>query len=446
MIPSLMLYALVAGVALQITAMLLERVAALRRRPRRWVWAGVLVVYLMLVAGAGSGPHWSRLALGEDGIGIAGVPGDQSGLGAGLRLHQIVVAGADAAGVALAPAERLAGWLWAIGSAAVLLTYLAGQLALSRQRRSWRRTSVHGVPVLLAPAIGPAVVGVRSPQIVLPEWALALDSAALDLMIRHEQEHQHARDPLLIRLANGLLLLMPWNPVAWWMVNRLKLAVEIDCDARVLAGASTAPAAGAAAYGELLLAVAMRQPQTHALTHPAMLESRSRLARRIAAMSPNALRHPYMHAFAALGMGLLVLGLGLLVPVPQVRAQTPPSAPAPKADADPDEFGKHAYDLSGVSESAAGFTFPELRRSVDPQYTKAAMDAKIEGEVRLDLVVEADGTVGDIRIARSLDGTFGLDQEALDAAAEWEFEAATLNGTPLAVIVEVVMEFRLHRR
>jgi protein TonB len=232
------------------------------------------------------------------------------------------------------------------------------------------------------------------------------------------------------------------------MVNRLKLAVEIDCDARVLAGASTAPAAGAAAYGELLLAVAMRQPQTHAWAHPAMLESRSRLARRITAMSPNPLRHPYMHALAALGMGLLVLGLGLLVPVPQVRAQTPPSAPAPRADADPDEFGKHAYDLSGVSESdrPAGFTFPELRRSVDPQYTKAAMDAKIEGEVRLDLVVEADGTVGDIRIARSLDGTFGLDQAALDAAAEWEFEAATLNGTPVAVIVEVVMEFRLHRR
>ena len=46
---------------------------------------------------------------------------------------------------------------------------------------------------------------------------------------------------------------------------------------------------------------------------------------------------------------------------------------------------------------------PRVLRSADPDYTQAAMRARIQGEVRLDIVVLADGTVGDVVVTKSLD-------------------------------------------
>ena len=56
---------------------------------------------------------------------------------------------------------------------------------------------------------------------------------------------------------------------------------------------------------------------------------------------------------------------------------------------------------------------PEVIREVKPQYTRRAMDEKVEGEVSIECVVKADGTVGDMKIVKSLDPD--LDKAALEA-------------------------------
>ena len=55
-----------------------------------------------------------------------------------------------------------------------------------------------------------------------------------------------------------------------------------------------------------------------------------------------------------------------------------------------------------------------------------------------------DGTVGRTRIRESLDDQYGLDASALEAAAQWEFEPGTLDGKPVAVLMELRLQFRLH--
>ena len=55
-------------------------------------------------------------------------------------------------------------------------------------------------------------------------------------VIAHEQSHLEARDPQLFTLALALLVFMPWNLPLWWQLRRLRYAIEIDCDARVLKG------------------------------------------------------------------------------------------------------------------------------------------------------------------------------------------------------------------
>ena len=71
------------------------------------------------------------------------------------------------------------------------------------------------------------------------------------------------------------------------------------------------------------------------------------------------------------------------------------------------------------------------------------MRRKIEGTVELQAVVGADGKVDRVRVVKSLDKEFGLDEEALRTARAWTFEPGTLNGTPVPVLVVIQLEFRI---
>jgi protein TonB len=97
----------------------------------------------------------------------------------------------------------------------------------------------------------------------------------------------------------------------------------------------------------------------------------------------------------------------------------------------------------GVYRPGSGVTSPQLVTQVKPQYTTDAMRAKIQGKVLLEVVVMPDGRAGDIRVLRSLDRTFGLDEEAIKAMRQWRFRPGTREGQPVPVLVTVEMEFTL---
>jgi periplasmic protein TonB len=90
-----------------------------------------------------------------------------------------------------------------------------------------------------------------------------------------------------------------------------------------------------------------------------------------------------------------------------------------------------------------GVTVPRVLREVKPQYTSDAMRAKVQGVVLLECVVRPDGSVGDVQILRSLDGVFGLDQEAIKAAKQWRFAPGTRLGEPVPVLVTIELQFTL---
>ena len=70
-----------------------------------------------------------------------------------------------------------------------------------------------------------------------------------------------------------------------------------------------------------------------------------------------------------------------------------------------------------------------------------ALRREIEGDVVLEVVVLADGAVGEIRVVRSLG--HGLDAAAVAAMRQWRFHPAQRQGVAVDVVVEVAMEFRL---
>lgn len=97
----------------------------------------------------------------------------------------------------------------------------------------------------------------------------------------------------------------------------------------------------------------------------------------------------------------------------------------------------------GAYRPGNGVQLPQPIREVKPQYTADAMRAKVQGTVLLECVVLPDGTVGPIEVVRSLDSTFGLDQEAIKAAKQWRFKPGTRFGEPVAVLVTIELQFTL---
>jgi TonB family protein len=90
-----------------------------------------------------------------------------------------------------------------------------------------------------------------------------------------------------------------------------------------------------------------------------------------------------------------------------------------------------------------GVTIPQLVREVKPSYTADAMRAKVQGTVWLECVVMPDGSVGRVQVIRSLDSTFGLDQEAIKAAKQWRFRPGMRMGEPVPVLITIELAFTL---
>jgi TonB family protein len=97
----------------------------------------------------------------------------------------------------------------------------------------------------------------------------------------------------------------------------------------------------------------------------------------------------------------------------------------------------------GAYQPGSGVESPQVIREVKPQYTAEAMRAKIQGVALLEAVVMSDGTVGEVRVVKSLDPVFGLDQEALKAAKQWRFVPGRRQGQPVPVLVLIELTFTL---
>jgi protein TonB len=96
-----------------------------------------------------------------------------------------------------------------------------------------------------------------------------------------------------------------------------------------------------------------------------------------------------------------------------------------------------------VYKPGDGVSLPRVVTQVKADYTSEARAQRIEGTVRLDVVVRKDGTVGDVTVKESLDAVYGLDREAVNAMKQWTFKPGEKDGVPVAVRVEVVMTFTL---
>jgi protein TonB len=118
-----------------------------------------------------------------------------------------------------------------------------------------------------------------------------------------------------------------------------------------------------------------------------------------------------------------VLG-GLLTEIPP----PPPPPPPPAARREPLRIGGQLKE-------------PRLIRRVEPIYPQLAVDANIRGTVILEAVVAADGLVAEVKVLRSVHRL--LDEAAIKAVRQWQYEPLILNGIPERFLLTVVLSFNL---
>ncbi len=356
---------LLVRIALSSLAATLAAVAAERAlrdvaRPARFVWAGSLLLTatasVLLVAGG-------RLPLG--------VPSFVSALFTEPRVAVAYMKSEQVASSAT-PVE----W-WTVVWLALSLA-LAGVLAIAvlRQRArlsAARSERVSGVDVVVTRSLGPAVFGFLQPRIVVPDWLLDRPEAERRLVVEHEAEHIAARDPLLAAAALIVVCLVPWNPLLWIQLRRLRLAIELDCDARVLRRGD------ARLYGRLLIDVADRlargTPLATALAFP-----RNFLDRRIR-MIVNRRTRPLRAAALAVGAGALVI-VACADPASPVASEEPQVEVLEQRIVEGERLEAEGFEPS-LDESAENELVDEIR--IDPTRAHVSAERLPDGQWNVEI-------------------------------------------------------------
>lgn len=412
-----MLYAVVVTVAMGVAAVLAEGALRALGRPTRWAWIGAL-------AGAVAVP--GLMGWLAPGAAVEVFPAAP----AVISLEGITAVGASAA--ALPELGPILVGAWAVASGVLLLLFAHAWIRLAAWRSEWEVEVVDGQTVLLSGGTGPAVVGIWPGRIVLPRWILDLDPSRRRMILAHEAEHLRAGDPLLLLLAGLPVVAFPWNPALWWMRSRLRAAVEIDCDERVMERAGK----DRRNYGQLLLDVGGRS-RAPAGVFPGFAERPSLLERRLLALTRGLPERPLRRASYLLAgaVGLILVACG----IPTPDALVAPDVETERAEAE-------TSDLEARPTFTPYTVKPELRnvgdvqQALETEYPPALLDAGIGGTTTVWFFIDPSGEVQQTRIAQP-SGHEALDEAALRVARVMEFTPAMNRDEPVPVWVQFPIRF-----
>jgi len=439
----------------------------------RWGWlaGAVAVPVLSLLPSVAASGSWGRLprlpGLLDRWFGRAGPAGNAAppDIGVGEATVLGVGGGEGPAWFELVPGwmAALSPWmagLWALVSAALLAGFAVRYARLRRARSSWPRQVVAGRSVLVSDHVGPGVLGLVRGETVLPRWCLELEARDRALVVAHEEEHRERRDPLLLTVSRFVALLLPWNLPLWWMDRRLRVAVELDCDARVTA---RRPAARRR-YAELLVSTAAR-PSSRGIVAPLALlvEPSTPLHRRIIMLTRSAPPSSRPRLLACGAGAAVVLGAALLLPGPDLRAMGMGGSPGSdlpggqlEAPVLPGSSGEGAVVPPDPGTSRAmpadtptftPFTVaPEVRnraevaRALEREYLPELRAAGIGGTIIVFFHVDDEGQVQRVRLSES-SGHDGLDEAALRVAEIFQFSPAFNRDEAVPVWIQIPITF-----
>ena len=394
MIAAWMLWSAGIGVLFLVAGLAAERLLTVYGRPTRWVWivAGAATTALSVLRIPGGAPEQA-------------VP--PPGYAPPLLEPLAVTVARDSL---LRSFDDLLVLGWVVLSSLLVVTVLFAFARLVREGRSWQPGSLGHRTVLWSRDTGPTIVGLLRPRVVLPAWVRAIDSKEQRLILAHEEEHIRAGDARLRFLMTLPLFVFPWNPALWLQRHRLNLAVELDCDRRVM---HRLPG-HRHAYGNLLLRVGAGRNGLHRLALVSLSEGRSQLERRIRGLVEKMPRARRIQA------SLLLLGAAAVVTLavlfPRIRGEgAPVSDELVELMAEP-TFTPYTVRPDLVNEA-------EVQRALEEEYPASLRDAGIGGRAIVHFFIDTEGAVQRVLVPQT-SGHEEIDSAALRVARVFRFTPA----------------------
>jgi TonB family protein len=302
---------------------------------------------------------------------------------------------------------------------------------LARLAATWRQGVVAGERTWLSQNHGPAVVGLADPEIVMPRRITELPLEQQRMAVAHELEHIRARDQWLVRISAFAAVAAPWNPFLWLATRRLRSAIEIDCDARVLQKQPNVRA-----YASLVLNVAA-WPRQFPAAAPALGETGvAQLERRLRLMTSDK-RSPKLLAAitmltAALALGAYGCDVAVSVDRPEPSVHQLPKVVTTATTADNAYF---EFQVDKPVTQAPG--------SLTPRYPDLLRKAGIEGEVLAQFVVDAEGRA-DTASFKALKTSHQLFADAIRSALPvMRFVPAEVKGKRVRQLVQQPFAFAI---
>lgn len=283
---------------------------------------------------------------------------------------------------------------------------------------------------------GPVSFGFTRGVVLLPRDFSMLDGRAKYLVALHELLHVKRRDALQCLLEECLVSVFWFYPWVWWIRSRIRMAREQAVDR---ATARSGPARDA--YIRTLLGFAGHHPRSlptaSGMWHASELRARIDALYKEVTMSRSRLVAAAAAAVIALG-AVAVLGATVFPlysnPLPAPAGDGPTKVTLVKADVPFVRQEDEAVRVGGDVKP------PKKTKHVNPVYPEDAKDAGIQGVVIIETVIDKQGKVADAQVVRSIPE---LDQAALDAVLQWEFEPTYVKGKAVSVRMTVTINFTL---
>jgi TonB family protein len=302
--------------------------------------------------------------------------------------------------------------------------------------RSWRRGAR---PARLAPEVleiadtvgaralllvsgrveSPVTFGWRSPVVLLPAGFPELPPATQRGALCHELLHVRRRDWLAALFEEGMRSLLWFHPGVWMLLARIALSREqvVDREAVRLTGSRRAYLEALRTFSSPWQAAVPGLPFFH----------RGHLLQRVTHLCKEVpMSRPRIATLVTTFAGLLALTAFLAV---------------------------LAFPMAGIAGTAwaagplkveGNVKAPKIVNKVQPEYPASAREAKIEGTVVVNTVIDEQGRVRNPTVAES-SGNADLDRSAVDTVAQWTFQPATLDGKPVEVYYTLTIRFALDK-
>jgi bla regulator protein blaR1 len=286
-------------------------------------------------------------------------------------------------------------------------------------------------------SLEPGIFGILRPLLLWPAGiSHHLQDAHLEAILAHEVQHVRRRDNLAAAMHMVVEAIFWFHPVVWWLGARLVEERERACDEGVLRLGNEP-----GIYAESILktcefCVASPLACVSGVTGA---DLKQRIVRIMTQRSVDKLGFLKKLLLVAIGTGAVAAPIitGLIqAPVATAQANRHSAPTTIQSDSSTFADAQQIYHIGG------DVTAPELVFAPDPEFTEKARRAKYQGACVITTVIDAQGNPTQVLVVRHLG--MGLDKKAVEAVKQYKFKPAMRLGNPVAVKVNIEVNFRLY--